>query len=187
MQSRWMVRVSGAFAVLALLFAVGSPLVMAQNADSPEINKLLADAKDHAVLAENDADTLSSYTNSKLSWETHAHRLEMIKTHVNNLGKVVADLKDKRAEGSAWQQEAIDRIDPLLNDMAENLTATINHLNDNRAKVHMPPYRDYAKANYELAARTTAVISDLVEYGKAKAKSESLEQKLELPASGSGE
>ena len=50
----------------------------------------------------------------------------------------------------------------------------------------MQAYRDYTKANYELADKTAKMISDFVEYGKAKTKAEAFEQKLELPASGAG-
>ena len=53
-------------AVLALLLP---PLFLAaQKADSPEISRLLREAKSHAALAEDDAITLESYTNSTMSW-----------------------------------------------------------------------------------------------------------------------
>jgi len=38
----------------------------------------------------------------------------------------------------------------------------------------------YARATYDRASRTAQMISDFVEYDKASAKAESLEQKLEL-------
>jgi hypothetical protein len=187
MKSRWMFRISGGLATLALLLAIGSPFMAAQTTDSAAISKLLSEAKSDAVLAEDHAATLESYTHSQLAWQTHASALESMKEHVNNLGKVVKQLNDLRAEGSPWQQEAIDRINPLLRNMADQLTATINHLNDNKGRIQMQAYRDYTHANYDLAARTATVISDFMEYGKAKATAESLEQKLELPAPGGSE
>lgn len=64
--------------------------------------------------------------------------------------------------------------------MANHLTATINHLKDHQSQIHMQPYRDYARANHDLASTTAAVIKDFVEYDKAKSTTEALEQKLEL-------
>ena len=79
-----------------------------------------------------------------------------------------------------WQQTAIKRIEPLLKELADNTTATINHLNDNQAKVHTPAFTDYVKANAELATDLEALIRDFVNYGSAKEKYESLGSKLEV-------
>lgn len=174
------------FAVAGLLLAIGSPMLTAQSLDSEEISKLLSTARTHAVLAEDDAATLESFTKSKLAWRTHAIKLEAMKEHVNDLGRVTKQMADLRSQGSPWQQEAIDQTTPLLRNMANHLTATINHLNDNQARVHMPPYIEYARTNRELAARTAEVIKDFVEYDEAKATADSLEHSLELPTPDAG-
>ena len=169
---------------LALVLLIGSPYVSAQKADSEEISKLLTEAKTHAVRAEDDSATLESFTRSNLEWRSHAIKLEMIKTHVNEIGKLLKQMSDVSSEGSPWQQEAIGQIEPLLRSMADNLTSTIEHLNANQSRVHMSPYRDYVHANYEFASRTAEMIGDYVDYDKAKASATTLEQKLELPATG---
>ena len=175
-------RIFAGFAVLALVFAIKAPLAAAQTADSAAISNLLTQAQHHAMLLDDDAATLESFTRSKISWKTHAGQLEVMKEHVNNLGKLTQQLTDLRSEGSPWQQEAIDQIDPLLRQMADHLTATINHLNENQNRVHMQAFRDYVQGNYELASRTHETIRDLVAYDQAKSKAQVLEQKLELPA-----
>ena len=179
-------RVISVLSLFALFLAINPTLLMAQSNDSATITNLLSQAKNLATQAEEHADTLKSYTTSGLSWESHASQLSAMREHVNDLGKVVSQLNDARAEGSPWQQEAIDRINPLLREMADHLTATINHLNDHKNQLQMQAYRDYTSANYDLASRTATVISDLVEYGKAKSKATSLEQKLEPPTTGAG-
>lgn len=186
MKIRPISRIAGAFAVVALIAAMSSSFVSAQSNDSAEINKLLTQAKSLAVQAEDHATTLKTYTTSGLSWESHASELNAMREHVNDLGKVAKQLSDARPQGSPWQQVAIDRIDPLLRDMAAQLTSTINHLNSHKSQIMMQQYRDYTSANDELAHRTATVISDLVEYGKAKSKADSLEKKLELPSSNAG-
>lgn len=172
--------------LVALLLA--APLVLRAQAsqDSPEIARLLSQAKSSAALAANDADLLESYTRGRLSWQSHAGQLEKIKGHVNNLIEEVNQLAGLRPQGSLWQQDAIDRIDPLLKNMADHLTATIEHLNANRDQIHLPPYQEYARGNRVLAEKTLAVIRDFVDYGEARAAADSLEQKLNL-ASTSGE
>lgn len=175
------------FALVALFFTMASRTLSAQSPDSAEISKLLAQAKSHAVLAEDDAATLDSYTGSKLSWQSHREALNEMRGHVNALGKVSKQLIDERAKGSKWQQKAIDQIDPLLREMAARLSATIKHLGENSPRIHMPAYREYVHANYEVANKTAGMIRDIVEYDEAQSRAESLEAKLELKETEQGE
>src|SRR6185312_4374138 len=174
------------------LLAMGAMLMMsvpmaAQNPDSANISTLLQHAKEHAVQAHADAEKIESYTRSTLSWRTHSDQIARMRDNINRLGKDVAALSGARAEGSPWQQDAIDHIDPLLQSMADHLSAMIQHLNENQNRVHMPPYVDYARANYQLSEKLLATIRDYADYAEAKSQTESLEQKLELapnPAEG---
>lgn len=63
--------------------------------------------------------------------------------------------------------------------------ATIQHLNERPMLVHTGPYVDYASANYELSENLTGLISDCLEYGKAKAKSAEFAEKLQMEPSAS--
>lgn len=100
----------------------------AADADSAQIGKLLADAKVEAFALKADAEDMESFTSSNLSWLTYAKKIEMIKEHVGNSGRLLSDLRTARAEGSTWQQTAIDRIGPYLADLAANTEATNNHI-----------------------------------------------------------
>ena len=171
-------------AILGVLLLVPA-FANAQNTDSPAINDLLKEARVHAVQAENDADTLASYTRGRLSWESHASRLIYMKEHAHDLIVDFNKLKAMRAEGSPWQQEAIDQINPMLHEMADHLTATITHLNENHSKVHFPAYQDYARGNWELMSKTARLINDFVEYGENKADVLALERNLDLPLTAS--
>jgi len=183
MRSRGFIRTLCGMAAAATLFAaIGAPVLVAQTPDSKEISSLLLKAKTDAALAADDAATLQSYTMSTLSWQSHTARINEITEHVNALGKLNQQLGDLRSEGSPWQQVAIDRIDPLLRDMANQLTATIKRLNDHPNQIHMQPYREYVSATHEFATRTYDTIRDFVDYDRAKATVERLEAKLELPA-----
>jgi hypothetical protein len=186
MKLRSVLRNSASLAALAMFFVLASPFVAAQSADSKpdskEISNLLLEAKSHAVLVADDAAILESYTRTRsgVSWQAHSAKLAAMADHVNALGAVNKQLRDLNSEGSPWQKAAIGRIDPLLRDMAAQLTLTIKHLNAHQSKVHLQPYRDYVQASYERASRTAQMISDFVEYDRATSKADALEQKLEL-------
>ncbi len=179
-------RILGVPAILfALLFLVaGSSRTYAQTTDSAHINQLFADAQHYAGLAARDGEELESFTRSNLHWESHAQQLEIIREHVNHLGEIVQQLNEARDQGSPWQQTAIDRINPLMHEMAMQLTATIDHLSQNKARVQMKPYQDYARATYEVTSRAARVISDYVKYGQSKSKADAIEQQLELTKTG---
>ncbi len=186
MRFQSMFRYSCGLVALALALATGSSIGSAQTADSEKLSGLLSQARVQARLADQDAATLESYTRSKANWKQHSFQLQRIREHVNELGELNKHLSDARAEGSAWQQQAVDQVDMRLREMAELLTVTINHLNDNQAQVHMQAYRDYAQANAKVASRLAKMIDDFVDYDEAKSKADSLEHGLGLPATGDG-
>lgn len=164
-------------AIVALLFPVGT---LAAQADSDAISKLMVQVKAHSAAANEDANTLESYTRSNLHWQSHATQINRIKEHVNELIRDSNELSSLRPEGSPWQQEAIDRIDAILPQMAAHLTGMINHLNDNKSQTHLQPYREYVKTNQRLINKAHEMVNDFVDFGEAKAKAETLEKELQL-------
>ena len=180
MTKRSIVSYMGRAALGALLIL--PPVAPAQNADSKAINDLLKQVEAHAMLASDDSETLESYTRSHtMSSESHASRLRLIADHANNLIQDFDKLSAMRAEGSPWQQEAIDRVDPLLKEMADHLNTTIAHFKENKHRVNMPTFHDYVKANREYMGRTSELISSFVNYGETRAKANGLEAALDLP------
>ncbi|WP_162601792.1 hypothetical protein [Occallatibacter savannae] len=180
MRKRHMASFMGSAALGALLIL--PPNAPAQNTDSKAINDLLKEVESHAVLASDDSETLESYTRSHtMSSESHAQRLRTIADHANNLIQDFDKLSAMRSEGSPWQQDAIDRVDPLLKEMADHLNTTIAHFRDNKHRVNMPAFHDYVKANREYMSRTSKLVSSFVEYGDARARANGLEASLDLP------
>ena len=115
----------------------------AETGDSVQISQLLADSKAEAVELKHDSADMESFTKSKLSWESYASKVEMIKGHVNSTGKLLVKLQEAEATASPWQEAAIRRIEPLLKELAANTEATIKHLNENRTKIHVTEFKDY--------------------------------------------
>jgi hypothetical protein len=149
--------------------------------DSKEVLSILGDIKTEAIQLRDDADQLKAFTHSTLTWESHARKVEQIKEHVNNAGKSLSKLDSLRGSASPWQQQAIDRTTPLLKELASNVTSTIEQLSKRPALLQTSPYVDYVTANYDVSSNLAELISDYVEYGRSKAKSEELADRLEVP------
>jgi predicted TIM-barrel fold metal-dependent hydrolase len=159
---------------------LAAPTANAQNAENPQVTRLLADVRDKAAVLARDADEMESLIRTDASWQTHAAMLDEVKRHVNDLGRVAKQLEESRSSASPWQQQAIDRMMPLLKELAANTTAAINHLNENRLRPTTGNYPEYLKANAATAQQLSDMISSFVRYGETRAKLEKLEQRLEV-------
>jgi len=166
--------------LVAGCFIASTSVKAAESDDHPKITALLADAKAEAIELKNDSTDMESFTRSSLSWESYAHKIEMIKEHVNNSGKLLSKLQAEESNGSPWQQTAIRRIEPLLKELAANTETTINYLNQNKTKIHFTDFKDYVQMNCEIATNLEELIRDFVNYGEAKQKLERLAEKLEI-------
>lgn len=164
-------------AMAALLSVVAFLGYMPAYGDSAQASKLLQQAKISAAQLKTDAEEMESYSSNQLTWQSHATQINRVKEHVNRSGKILAELHDAREGAEPWQQEAIDKITPMLQELASNTTSIIDHLNDKRHTWH-PEYTGYLKANAELASDLSRLINDSIDYGKAKSRSESLGKNL---------
>jgi hypothetical protein len=167
--------------VAALVFASPAMAAADNPPDSKEVSALLSEAKTETIQLRDDADAMESFTLSNLSWQSHADKVMEIKQHINNLGKTIAKLNGARNSASPWQQVAIDRINPILRELAANVEATIDHLNRDRGNpLQTSEHKDFLKANAELSTRIATLVSDFVDYGQTKTKFEQLSQRLEV-------
>lgn len=179
------------FLILSLLVAGCFSILPAANAgdtsseSSEEVSQLLSQVKTEAIALERDSDILASWAGSTLPRaESHGAKLNEIRDHVNQAGMLLAKLNEAREEGaSPWQHQAIDRIYPLLKELADNTEATINHFNETSARILSPAYKDYTKAGYDLAKGLAALVSDYVEYGNLEVDFHRLQEKLDSTAS----
>lgn len=167
-------------ALLTSVVLLFSTLAVAQSQDNPEVTRLLEDARDKAAALSRDADELEALTRSDVSWQTHADMLELVKEHVNDLGRAAERLSAARDQASPWQKQAIDRMMPLLKELADNTTAAINHLKENKTRPTTPAYTEYLRQNDETAHELSDLISSFVRYGKTKEELDRLEQRLEV-------
>jgi hypothetical protein len=162
-------------------FFANSPAMKADVPDSEQVNKLLSDAKTQAFELKEDAATMETYSRSNLSWESHAAAIIQMKEHVNEAGRQLKKLEDIRGTASPWHATAIERIRPLLKQLASDTEAVIERVNSSRGRIHTGDYKEYLEANADSAEDLAQLIADFVDYGKTKDKLERLTDKLELP------
>jgi hypothetical protein len=166
--------------MLLLVLTLGYSQNSSQKEDNPEVSRLLVDAKEKAAVLSRDADDMEALTRSAASWQSHAVMLDTIKDHVNDLGHTVEQLNAMRDKAAPWQQKAIDRMLPLMRELASNTTAAIEHIKEHQSQPNVGSYPEYLRANADTAHQLSYIISSFVEYGETKAKLEKLEQRLEL-------
>jgi hypothetical protein len=174
-------RSSLALSLVAFAFVIAPVCAAQASKDSKVVSALFSDVKTEAVQLKDDADVMKSFTHSTMSWQSHATKVNEIGDHINAVGKLLAKLENAKSDASPWQIEAIDRITPLMKELASNVQSTIDHLNQKPRALHTTQYVDYVAANYEMASTVTELISDYVDYGRSKAKAEELGNKLEVP------
>jgi hypothetical protein len=150
------------------------------NNDSEQVTKLFAETKAEAVELREDAMQVHAFTRSDLSWQSHASNLEEIKQHVNQAGRLLAQLNEARDSASPWQQRAIDSIYPLLKELADNVQATMEYFNEHKEHFKVSSYSDYAATNKELATDLAALVRDYVDYTEHKAHYQRLQGKLQI-------
>ena len=166
--------------LLAGFLAIPSASKAAETPDSEQVSKLLSEAKTMAFELKEDAVAMESFTRMNVSWESHAAAINQIRDHINALARQTAKLKDAKNTGSAWQQTAIDRITPFLDELTGYTYAVIEHINGETK--HTPAeYKDYLQANADYATDLAAMIGDFVDFGRAKDRMQRLGDKLEIP------
>lgn len=154
--------------------------VFALRAESDQLAQLLGEARNEAAELARDADETESLIRNDVSWQTHAEMLERVKEHVNNTARIIDRLTATRSSGSELQEQAVDRILPLLKELAANTTAAINYMNQNKTRPMGEPYTQYLKENADTAHELASTVSSLFEYEKTMNKMGELKNKLEL-------
>ena len=129
--------------LLTSMLLLLSALAPAQSEENAEVSRLLSDAREKAAVLSRDADEMEALTRSDVSWQTHAAMLDTMKEDVNDLAKSVEKLNAARDSASSWQRQAIDRMMPLMKELASNTTAAINHLKEQPARPTSGAYAEY--------------------------------------------
>jgi len=148
------------------------------NAAAADVDQLFQQARSQALQLRRDSATLESFTRSRMSWQSHNAQVSTITTHVNDLGQTLSQLQAARDSAGKASQQAIDRIQPILQELASNTTSIIEHLNQNPNRLRDPTYREYLRANADLASTLAEQTSNIVAFADAQRRFEEAQAKL---------
>lgn len=161
---------------IGILLSCLSTQTKATAADLPT---LFQQARTVAAQLNRDAVTMESYTRMNLTWQSHAAQVNLMRDHVNRAGSILSDMQAARAGAKPWHQEAIDRITPVLKELASNTESIINQLNENSKRLRFPAYQQYLRSNMELARELSTAVSNIVDYDNTRTRMAELSEKLE--------
>jgi hypothetical protein len=168
-----------AFVFIATCFMMVNRAMAVRNGENQEVHDLLSLAAQQSASLDYDADQMQSLLHNDVTWQTHATLLEAVRAHVNQLSRTIAKLETERSEASTWQQKGVDRVVPLLRELAENTNAAIDHINKNQTRPVSGYYSDYLDENAETAHDLNRIISATIQYGHTRDKLEKLEEQIQ--------
>jgi len=111
-----------------------TPRVAACQADDwnfhEEASRLLKEVQSTATLLSREAGVLHSFTRGSLGWDTHINQVNVVKDHINTMGKNLERLQEIRHVAMPWQQQAIHSVIPSALILAKHTELAIEHLDD---------------------------------------------------------
>jgi K+/H+ antiporter YhaU regulatory subunit KhtT len=184
----WYLKASILLIWVAPLIVQASSVVSPTRGESRELTQLLQDASDEAQRLAIDAQDTQALITTDKNWITHALALAKIKGHVDNMSLIIDKLSNAQKSGSKLQEEAVQRIIPLVNELSENTQAAIDYLNRNKNRPDSETYREYLEKNAETARQLASVVEALLDYEKSMSEIQKLRSKLtnERPANRPG-
>src|SRR5262245_14558498 len=121
------------FSLAAVLLAAAIPAAQAAHVPT-DPRETFRELEMSARQALNDADQLRTFiSDAKLSPDSHLVELNALKADVNAMGKELAILDNERTSLSSWEQQAIDKVRPLLKAEAKSADDAIHFFNDHRS------------------------------------------------------
>ena len=168
-----------------VLFTFHSPLFagVARN-DSQELTTLLEQASDEAHELAMDAEDMQALIVTDQNWLTHALELAKIKGHVDNMALIANKLTNVQRSGSELQEQAVERILPLVKELQANTAAAMNYLNQNKDRPVSDAYKQYLEKNAETARQLSDIISALNDYEKSMTEINRIRTELTGPEGG---
>lgn len=133
------------------------------------VSELLADFEHQAAEMWRDAALLESKRRTPaLKWQTHAHTLDLMKRHVNEMGQRLAELEEMKPQASLLQQKAIESARPPLVQIANHVTKAIEMINADRASTTKTEYRENLHAIWIQADTLYRTVDAITDYKEAQ-------------------
>ncbi|MEO8126663.1 MAG: hypothetical protein ABI822_06185 [Bryobacteraceae bacterium] len=144
-----------------------------------EAKGTLKDINQQALIVADEAEQLSRLAeNTQNSADTHISRLETIRAEVNRMAREINRLQDERKVLALWEQQAIEKALPVLNETATKAGKAIAYFDANREMLWAAEYRnniDDIRKDSEQVAKT---VKDYLKYQKVSNEAEQLQHSL---------
>jgi hypothetical protein len=164
------------FTAAALIAVI--PLAMHAADDPDSILKLLGDAQ--AQSSQLSLEWKSYARQPAIDWSGDAAEVTAMKDKLTAVARTVAALNDTRPQASFAQLTAMDRIVPVVQEIADNTTKAIGFLAKNQTRLTGKQYRDYIEQNSDTSNRLATLVSQLVDYETRKARFDAARRDLEF-------
>jgi len=123
------------------------PAALASTADldsrsTKEARRLLKDIQEDARRVEDRALILEDYESTpNLDWGPHIYQLNRIRSEINHMGKRLSQLEAIEGRMAAGEQKAFSDVMPIIQEMAENTTDTLNQVKTYQAQFWSAPVK----------------------------------------------
>ena len=144
-------------AVIVAFMAGFCLVAAAKTGDSERISIYMHQARMHATQAAANLQLLQTYSMTGVPWQVHFNRLQHVQDDVNALAKDYNRLNALRETATPAQVEALNTIQPLLQDLQAQVKEALRYLDYHSSAVNMPPFTQrvhlqYASINQIFAA-----------------------------------
>lgn len=141
-----------------------------------EAAQLLRDIQWNAADLAREAAVLESFAHGRITRETHSFHANLVRDHINTIGKHLSRLQEIRHVSTPWQREAMDAILPIAGNVANEAEAAIQHLNNRSKPLWLADYTDRLHAIYEHSDRVKDAIDLHFEMAETQQKLEQLRE-----------
>jgi hypothetical protein len=171
--------------MLSILVSLPARAEVSEGIDNghPKVADQLASFKQAALEMRRHADQLDSMTSARqMHWMSHAQSLEILRTHVNQLGQTLIGLEQLKPHANEGQRMAIENSRPHLAGVAQQLTRAMDLLSDDRRSVIWSPYTNTVSSLYNHADSLYETVDTIMDYEKSRMRL----LDLDLPTSSEG-
>jgi hypothetical protein len=145
-------------------------------------SSLLQQVQIDALRVRNDADQLQADLRfpSESDWKADADLMSLVRGRVNEMDKLLFQLRENQAEASPLQQKEIERITPSVLNLTDTAQDAIATLNNNREEIYFPNMAGLTRDVYDRASQIARTTGDFEQYANARHEVRQLKQTLGL-------
>lgn len=142
---------------------------MSEVSQVSKIGDMLAAFESKAIETRNDAAILETKRrNRQLNWQTHANQLNVMRDHINEMGKMLAELEGMKSKATLFQEKAIEAARPYLEDLVKRVEKAINWVNGDRNSIFKAEYKDNLHGIWVSSDALYRDVDTVIDYHEAR-------------------